>query len=210
MVQDVRRWLLDDFLSRKITSNIPNLKTKKEETIMRKNKMTITISSLIGIFLIAALILVPAAQAGKKTMKFKYTSQITKVEFTPVPDVKGHIVGLYERRGVAIFENEVAAFTTMGTLDFIKGQGPFQGYSQITFKDGSIFIYNYTGTLTLAPGAKLRSYKGKGKFVKGAGRFEGIKGEVSFTGRYITPITKDKTKGDNWMEMTGTYTLPKK
>ena len=175
---------------------------------MRKNKMAIL--GCIGVFLIASLVLLLAKQAKAETMKFKYTSQITKVELTPVPDVKGHIVGLYERRGVAIFENDVAAFTTMGTLDFIKGQGPFQGYSQITFKDGSTAIYNYTGTLTLPPGAKLRSYKGKGKFKKGTGRFEGIKGEVSFTGRYITPFTKDKTKGDNWMEVTWTYTLPKK
>ena len=177
---------------------------------MRKSKMTITILGCIGIFIIAALLIVPATQAKAETVKFKYTSQLTRVELAPVPDVEGHVVILYVRRGVAIFENEVAPFMTMGTADLVKRLGPFQGYSQITFKDGSTFNYNYTGALMLAPGAKLRSYKGKGKFIKGTGRFEGIKGKVSFTGRYITPFTKDKTKGDNWMEVTGSYTLRKK
>jgi hypothetical protein len=177
---------------------------------IKKGKVTVSFLGIIGILLIAVWLLVPSIQAEAKTMKFKYTSQLTRVELAPVPDVEGHVVVLYVRRGVAIFENEVAPFMTMGTADLVKRLGPFQGYSQITFKDGSTVNYDYTGALTLAPGAKLRSLKGKGKFIKGTGRFEGIKGEVSFTGRYITPITKDKTKGDNWMEVTGTYTLPKK
>jgi hypothetical protein len=62
--------------------------------------------------------------------------------------------------------------------------------------------------MTIVEGVKL--INGKGKYIKGTGRFEGIKGKLSLTGRYITPITKDKTKGDNWTEVTGTYTLPKK
>jgi len=91
MVQDVRRWLLDDFLSKKITRKIPNLKTKKEETIMRKSKMTIL--GCMGVFLIAVLVLIPAAQAGEKTIKYKVFHYITKSEVVPVPDVEKHFVG---------------------------------------------------------------------------------------------------------------------
>ncbi len=83
--------MVDDFLSKKISRNIPNLKTKKENTIRRKNKMTITILGCIGVFLIAALVLLPATQAKAETMKYNYTSQITKMEFTLYPDVKGGI-----------------------------------------------------------------------------------------------------------------------
>jgi len=208
MIQDVRRWLLDDFLSRKINSNIPNLKTKKEDTIMRKNKMTITVLGCIGIFFIAALVLLPATQAKAETMKYDATSQITKFEYVLFPDVKGHKVGVFERRGVAIFENEVAVLELQGTFDYIKKQGAWETYSQITFKDGSTFTYKLQGATTIVEGIKL--INAKGKYIKGTGRFEGIKGELSLTGRYITPITKDKTKGDNWTEATGTYTLPKK
>jgi len=208
MVQDVRRWLLDDFLSRKITSNIPNFKTKKEDTIMRKNKMTITVLGCIGVFLVAALVLLPATQAKAETMKYDATSQFTKLEFVLFPDVEGHKVGVFERRGVAIFEKEVAAVTVQGTIDMIKKKGAWETYSQITFKDGSTFTYNLQGATTIVEGITLLN--GKGKYIKGTGRFEGIKGKLSLTGRYITPITKDKTKGDNWTEVTGTYTLPKR
>ena len=164
---------------------------------------------IIGILFIAALLLMPATQAGAETVKYNYTSQMTKLEFTVFPDVKGHVVGVFERRGVAIFENEVAALELWGTFDYIKKQGPWEGYARITFKDGSTFTHKFQGASNLAPdGTKL--LKGKGEYIKGTGRFEGIKGEFSLTGREITPNTKDKTKGDNWIEAIGTYTLPKK
>ena len=70
---------------------------------MRKSKMKITILGCISVFLIAALILVPAAQAGEKTMKYKIANYTIKLEKCPVPDVKGHVVGVIEKRGAAIY-----------------------------------------------------------------------------------------------------------
>ncbi len=177
---------------------------------MRKSKMKITILGCIGVFLVAALVLLPATQAKAETMKYNSTTQHTKAEFVVLPDMKGHITGVYETRGVAIFENEVAAITCLGTFDKKKGKVSLQGYNQITFKDGSTITQKVQGSHAPPPGEKLSVYEGKGEYIKGTGRFEGIKGTLSFTGRQITPITKDKTKGDNWMEVTGTYTLPKK
>jgi hypothetical protein len=210
MVQGLRRWLLDDYLSRKITRNIPNLKTKKEETIMKKNKMIITILGCMVFFLIVALLLVPAAQAEEKSLKYRIINRTTKMEWLPVPDVEKHVVGVVERRGVGIFEGaifekgETAAQTVMVTFDVIKGKGSIQGYVLWTFKDGSTFIVKIQGTKTPA------TNEGTGVFIKGTGRFEGIKGKLSFKGKYITPYTKDKTKGDAIIDATGTYTLPKK
>jgi len=201
---------VDDFLSRKITSNIPNLKTKKEETIMRKSKMKIAILGCIGVFLIATLILVPAAQAGEVTVKYQIINRTSKMEYVLVPDVKGHVVGVLERRGVGIFEGadfekgETAAQKAMVTFDLIKGKGSLQGYVLWTFKDGSTFICSIQGTKTRA------TNKGTAIFIKGTGRFEGIKGKTSWSGKYITPYTKDETKGDAIIDATGTYTLPKK
>lgn len=37
--------------------------------------------------------------------KFRVTHYLTNVEYIPVPDVDKHVVGTYERRGVAVFEN---------------------------------------------------------------------------------------------------------
>lgn len=178
---------------------------------MIKYKMKIAILCCMCVFLIATLVLVPAVQAGEKTVKYKYTSQLTKVEFVVLPDVPGHVAVVYERRGVAIFENEIASITISGTGDFIKKQGSFMGYTLTTHADGSTTLVKCTGTKVFAPGGKLRVYKDmKGEYVKGTGRFEGIKGKISVTGKEITPYTKDKTKQDNWMEVTATYTLPKK
>ena len=43
--------------------------------------------------------------------KFRCTNYLTKVEYIPVPDVDKHVVGTYERRGIAVFENgEIASY----------------------------------------------------------------------------------------------------
>ena len=168
---------------------------------------------IIGILLIAALLLLPTPEAEAKAVKVKYklSSYLTKVEWIAVPDVEKHVVLLYERRGVAIYENgETAAYHTRGTTDAIKGEGTFHGYTDYLFKDGSTIISEYTGTMWYPPGEKLHSLKGEGKYIKGTGRFEGIKGELSFTGKYVAPYTKDETKGENVVDVTGTYTLPSK
>ena len=178
---------------------------------MRKSKITITILSCIGIFLVTALILVPATQAGEKPLKYRVINYITKIERVLIPDVKGHAVGVLEKRGVGIFEGaifkkgETAAQTVMVTFDVIKGKGgSIQGYVFYTFNDGSTFMGKIQGTKTPP------TVKGTGVFIKGTGRFEGIEGKVSWKGKYITPYTKDKTKGETIIDVTGTYTLPKK
>lgn len=57
----------------------------------------------------------PVAQAGEKTVKYKFTGPIIKREVVLVPDVKGHAIGVLERRGVAIYVNgEVAAYDIPG------------------------------------------------------------------------------------------------
>jgi hypothetical protein len=179
-------------------------------SIRRKRKMTFTLGGFIGIFLITAFTLMLAAQAGAETVKYNYTTNHTRVEWVSVPDMKGHIAGIWERRGVAIFENEVAALTMRGTFDGKKGKLSIQGYSQTTFKDGSTITQKTQCTLSPPPGEKLRLYEGKGEYIEGTGRFEGIKGTITFTGREITPFTHDDIAAYNWIEVNGTYTLPKK
>jgi hypothetical protein len=174
----------------------------------RTGKMTGTICRLVGIFFIATWLLVSVTQAGAETVKSTGTNYITKMEVIPVFDVKGHIIGVYERRGVSISENgEVAAYLNRGTFDLTNGQGPVQGYSQLTFKDGSTAMFKWQADVTLSPGGKLPLVKGEGKYIKGTGRFKGIKGTVSFTGKYITPYSKE-TRGDLYVEATSTFTLP--
>jgi hypothetical protein len=127
----------------------------------------------------------------------------------PVPDVENHFIGEMERRGVAFFENgETATYHMVCTWETIGGQGgSYRGYSTLSFVDGSTSMIRFEGTQTAE---KLWSGKGTGEYIKGTGRFEGIKGNVSFTNKLLTPYTKDGTKGDLIIEATSTYTLPKK
>ncbi len=178
---------------------------------MRKRKMTITILGCIGIVLIAVLILVPAAQAGEKTEKFKgrHISQITKIHVSKVGDVEGHIIGMLERRGLDFKNGEVGTYRNWITFDTTKGKGTCEGYSQVTYEDGSTTVAKVQGTLEPLEG---RRSTGKGTFtyIGGSGRFEGIKGGGPWTFKTFTPYTKEETKSDAFVDFTGTRTLPSK
>ena len=151
-----------------------------------------------------------ATQAVAEDMKFRATSYFTKMEAMPVGDVEGHFISVYEQRGVAIFENgECAALLIRGTGDITKRHGPFQSYTQLTYKDGSTIISKTEANVAISPGEKQPSFSGKGEWIKGTGKFQGIKGRFTFSGKRITPYSKE-TKGDSYYELTGTYTLPSK
>ena len=146
--------------------------------------------------------------ANAEEREFKVTSYLVDMQFIPVSDVEKHAVGLFDRRGVAIFENgETAAYHTRGTWDFIDSNGDFNGYTTLTYNDGSTTMVKYSGNMKKESG-KLPKYTGKGEYIKGTGKYEGIKGTVSFTGEHVTPYDKD-TKGDVAMNVKASYTLPK-
>ena len=171
-------------------------------------KRLIVVSILAFVVSVTFGVLITDAVA--KTVKYKMISYIVKVELIPVPDTEKHAIGIYERRGLALFENgETAAYHSRGTFDFAKGSGPFQGYTSLKYKDGSTTIIKYQGKITTNPSSKSRTLSGKGEYVKGTGRFEGIKGNMSFSGKYITPYTADKTKGDMLVDATATYSISK-
>ena len=166
------------------------------------------ILALILTFVLLVVTGMVVTQVSAEPFEFKVTSYITKAEAIPVGGEKGHVLIIYQRRGLAIFQGgECAAYLTCGTADFAKGKGPFQGYTQLTYKDGSTTLSKYQGQLAIAPGDKLPSLTGKGEFIKGTGRFKGIKGDFSFTGKYVTPNSKE-TKGDVYIEASGTRTIP--
>jgi hypothetical protein len=170
-------------------------------------KRAIAASSVVMVLLVAVGFFVTRADA--ETVKGKMIQYVTKMDMVPIPDVENHFSVLAERRGVVIMEDgETAAFHSSYTMDSIIGQGgSFKGYTTATFADGSTQVTKWEGTGT---GEKLPSIKGTGEYIKGTGRFEGIKGTLTFTGKSITPYTKDETKGDKIFEGTSVYTVPKK
>jgi hypothetical protein len=194
---------LGEFL--KINS-ITSWVNKERRITMKKEIMTLVLTFVLvvglGIF---------TTQAKAKEIKWKMINYITKVLFIPVDNGEGHMVGVFERRGVTIFENgEVAASLLRGTFDWTKSNGPGITYTRTTFTDGSTTWSKSQWTSSIPPGKKLPYIEGKGEFIKGTGRFKGIKGSFTFKGPYITPFTPDKTKGDEILEVIGTPILPHK
>ena len=167
---------------------------------------------LLKSFIIIIALIVPFSfafsPAWTEDVKFTVTSYITKAEMIPVPDLEGHNLLLGERRGVAVFEDGgVAAYHTRFTCDLTNMQGPCDGYTDLTYMDQSKTIVKYHLNVELSKEKKVPVVKGKGEYIKGTGKFEGIKGGISFMGYYITPYNEE-TKGDMVVKVSGSYTLP--
>ena len=58
-------------------------------------------------------------------------------------------------------------------------------------------------------GGLLPKVSGTGSYISLTGRFEGIQGDITFTGEYLTPYDTEKgTLGDLVVDITFNYTLP--
>ena len=169
-------------------------------------KKLFLLSTIVFVFTITMGFFLNNAQAEE--VEYQVVNYLVGVNYIPVPDVEKHGIGTYERRGVAIFKNgETAAFHTRGLWDFINHNGVFNGYQTLTFPDGSTNMIKYSGNMT-TEGENLPTLKAKGEYINGTGKYEGIKGSVTYTSKFITPYN-DKTKGDTVMKAKGSYTLPK-
>jgi len=174
-------------------------------TIIKRNR------GIIGILLIAVWLLVPAtpAIAKKEKVKSRNVSQITKMHVIKVGDVDGHIIAVYERRGLGFFDGEVATYLNRAMFEMTKGKGTAEGYVTYTFEDGSTTISKWQGTIAPREGKRFTA-EGTFTYIGGSGRFEGIKGGGKWTAKSYTPYTKEETKSDLVVDVTGTRTLPKK
>lgn len=151
-----------------------------------------------GILVITAWVLGFASSTQAEDLKCKLISTVTKVDINKVDDQEGHIVGTLERKGLMIHENgEVANELNKVIFDRVKEGSKWQGYCLQTFKDGSTIMMKHQGT-----NEKGQIVAASFELIKGTGRFEGIKGKGTFTGQDHGSF--------NYLQFTGTYTLPKK
>jgi hypothetical protein len=162
------------------------------------------------VVVISVWLLMPIQPVNAETRKLKVNNQITQFQYIPILDTPGHIVAIFERQGDVLFEDgEKAKQILRGTIDFNRGKGTFQAYSLFTFEDGATTIAKMEGTFEIPPGGKLPATEGKGKYIKGTGRFQGIEGTLSIKGKQTKPYGGEY-KGDQEIELTATYTLPGK
>jgi hypothetical protein len=145
--------------------------------------------------------------AGAETMNIKLVSMVEKVETVKVTLIEGVVIGVMDRKGLAMFENgDIATMSCRGTFDMKKG---FQGYSSIALDDDSTLVLSWKGPTSRVPsGGKFGGYTGTFEYAKGTGRFEGIKGTGTFTGKFPNWDKDYSAKGFTYYEFNGTYTLP--
>jgi len=161
-----------------------------------------------AILAVAVLVCFAAAPlAGAETAKGRIVYHFFKVERIEVGDVPGHVIGVADGRGLASFDTgEVATFLCKVMFDYTNGSGPFQAYGIFTFEDGSTKIFKPQGTTTALPSG-VSTFKYTYTYIKGTGRFEGIQGTGSSTGKRTAPLIPGGPT-ESYADFTETYTLP--
>ena len=128
----------------------------------------------------------------------------TDFQSANVPDVEGHTIYLYKFKGIFFSEKWGNGLATMScTSDLIKGVGPLEGYTQWTYSDGSTTVIKWKGEQKGAGAGVTGGAGGEStwSYVKGTGKFAGIKGGGTSKFWILGP-------GQVYTDMEGQYTLP--
>lgn len=172
---------------------------------MKKSKKTAAICVLASILLITASLLLSTTQAAAETVKYRTVGVFTKFEYIDVGEVEGQPlgIGLYEMKGLNMYENdEIAIYKGWGQFQLTVGP---RGFGLTTFEDGSTQWAKYQsppGTPGEGGEVKFEIVKGTFEYIGGTGRFEGIKGKGSYTGKLF------EDHGVIYLDSTAEYTLP--
>lgn len=117
-----------------------------------------------------------SAIAADKTLDFRLITKRLEGTQTVAKNVEGQSSGLFKIFGVAYFSTgQIAVKEFVHSQDFIKGSGPFSGYSTYTFEDGASLTVKYTGNLI--PGKPMH---GDYVVLSGTGIYEGATGTGYF------------------------------
>ena len=90
-------------------------------------------------------------------------------------------------------------------LDYIKGTGTTVGYWHLTFEDGSTIDIKGLATARPDPKGNGTLFEGTAVVYQGSGRYAGIKGKDTLTGKRVAPID---VKAQLYFDHIITYTLP--
>ena len=176
---------------------------------MNKTKI-ITNWFFIGVLLISLFLFFATnfAQA-QAPMEFKIFNNVAKVESMPFPDEKGHAVGVVSREGLAVLENgEVGKQSAVLAFDVKGNVITYDAVTTIVFPDTSSFVFKTKGTGEIKLEEKAVTTKQTGDFLRGTGKYEGIKGSLTIMGKQYGPAEAGK---GYWIgNVTATYTLPSK
>lgn len=165
---------------------------------------------LLGVFFFMAGVLGSANGVSAETLKLIVSNVVTKFEAFPVGTVEEPGITFVVRDGVFVSENgELGSFKAVVAAEWTKGKGhSFLGYTVYIFGDGSTIVGTFqAGTAWPDPEGKVGAIqKASGELIKGSGRFKGIKGTQSMTGKLLK-LLKGETASKAYNEFILTYTL---
>ena len=165
---------------------------------------------LLGLFLIMGGFPGFTNGVGVETLKLQVANVVTKIEAIPIENIEGAGLMPMVRGGVFISENgEVGSMKFIGTAYGVRGKGgSFLGYVVFMFGDGSTIAGTLQpGTWWPDPEKKLGGIqKGSGELINGSGRFKGIKGTLTMTGKLLH-LVKGEIASKVYNELILTYTL---
>jgi len=184
------------------------------KNLIREVKIMFIRLSLMQLFntsiLISFFSLLAISSAGAETLNFRVFSYYTKVEVMPIGFVKAPASIIYEKRGLADIENGgIALFLARGSVKATPEVRTIDGYTLLTFEDGSTIIYDLDMKGAKSESTQQNYYTGTGKIIQGTGRFVGIQGEITINGQGLTEYN-DETKGDAYFDVTANYSIPSK
>jgi hypothetical protein len=165
---------------------------------------------LVALGVIAVFGTVSLATAAEKTVNQKPRDvyHVVKAEVMQVGDVPSHIVGIFDASGLEfnMDTGEVCNYAVKVFVDLTNGTGPHQSYTVTTCTDKSTTSGLAKGVTTAQPDG-TSTFEGTFTFTGGTGRFSGIKGGGSYTGKRMAPITPGGA-ADSFSDGVVTYTLP--
>jgi hypothetical protein len=143
--------------------------------------------ALLTLTSVALLSLGAASNAHADELKFRQVMHATFAQTQDIGDVDGHTAGINRHSGIVSFPDGTVGTTYLiAHTDYTKGASTFTAYNNITLKDGSILWFKSFGTTTVD--GTVSNFKGTTTVLGGKGRFDGAKGDGTFSGARLSPL----------------------
>ena len=151
------------------------------------------------IVLIAFLVLQPSIVNADDAKPIEWREAFVTVDadLREIEGHAGHAVGVMQQRGFAFYDDgQVAKVNAWITFERSGAETSYRGYAVYAFPDGASKVGRFTGA-----GDPRGEQSGQFTIEGGTGRYEGITGQGSFSGRGFPP------HGDIYLDVSGTYSL---
>lgn len=166
---------------------------------MVNSRMSVFGGTYLWLMLITFLVLQVSTVIAGDTKQIKWREAFITVEanLQEVEGHEGHAVGVMQQRGFAFYDDgQVATVNVWLTFKRSAGGTSYRGYAVYSFPDGASKVGRFTGS-----GDPRGEQSGQFTLESGSGRYEGITGQGSFSGRGFPP------HGDIYLDVSGAYSL---